>query len=137
MIQENTCCPATDCPKKDECARRAFYLNALAKSEAYSVLNTKMLQIGPNGCKHFIVPVQERWAYGFKQLYATIPVGKARKISWEKIFSSDSAYYRTKRGEKVISPSEQTAILQFIEDAGGNPEAGFDRYEDVTVYKKP
>ena len=123
-----------DCPKKNECARYAFYLKALAESESYNVLNTTRLQVGPNGCKHFIVPTQEQWAYGFKRLYATIPLGNARKMSWAGLFRSESAYYRTKRGENPIEPTLQTAILQQIEAAGGKPETGFDRYETVTKY---
>ena len=137
MVELNTCCPATDCPKQDECVRYAFYLKALDESETYSVLNTGKLQTGPDGCKHIIVPVQERWAYGFKQLYASVPVGNIRRINWGTLFSSDSAYYRTKRGEKAIFPAQQAAILRRIEAAGGNPEVGFDRYEDAIVYIKP
>lgn len=137
MIDLYTCCSVEDCPRKDECARHGFYLDALSESEAYTVLNACKQQVGENGCKHCLLPVQERIAYGFRHLYATVPVGNARKIAWSRLFSSDSAYYRTKRGDRALSPAMQNAILKCIADAGGDPETGFDRYEEVTVYKAP
>ena len=135
MIKSTITCPKADCPKKDECARHNFYLMALAESESYHILNTTKLQVGPDGCQHFIVPVQEQWAYGFKHLCETIPIGKARNINWCSIFGSDASFYRTRRGERPITPALQAKILECVSAAGGNPDVGFDRYTTVTVYK--
>ena len=120
---------------KDVCSRYAFYLKAIAESESYSVLNVNKLKVTEKGCQYLVTPVQKRLAYGFKHLYATIPTGNARKIGWGRLFSSESAYYRVKRGDYAIEPDVQSAILKYVKEAGGNPEVGFDRYEDVTVYK--
>lgn len=136
MIHSSVTCPLADCPKKDECARHSFYLKALAESDSFSVLNTTRFQSGPDGCEHFIVPVHERHAYGFRRLYSTIPVGNARYMNWGVCFGSDSTYYRTKRGERPLTPAQQQFILQQVQKAGGNPTVGFDRYEDVIVYRK-
>ena len=135
MIEPFTCCPKADCPMKDVCSRYAFYLKAIAESESYSVLNVNKLKVTEKGCQYLVTPVQKRLAYGFKHLYATIPTGNARKIGWGRLFSSESAYYRVKRGDYAIEPDVQSAILKYVKEAGGNPEVGFDRYEDVTVYK--
>ena len=135
MIESNITCPKADCPKKDECSRHSFYLKALAESESFHILNTTKLQVGPDGCQHFIVPIQEQWACGFKRLCNTIPIGQARNIKWSSIFGSDSTYYRTRRGERLIAPDQQAKILECVRAAGGNPDVGFDRYTTVTVYK--
>ena len=134
MIEPFTCCQKADCPKKDVCSRYAFYLKAIEESESYNILNANKLQVTEDGCRYLITPSQKRVAYGFKHLYATIPNGNARKVGWGRLFSSDSAYYRVKRGDYPIEPDVQTAILKYVKDAGGDPEVGFDRYEDVTVY---
>lgn len=137
MITPNISCPLADCPKKDECARHSFYLKALAESESLTILNTTRFEPGPDGCEHFIVPRKERLAYGFRRLADTIPIGNARKMSWGFYFGSESTYFRTKRGERPISPATQASILQHVKAAGGDPSVGFDRYEDTIVYVRP
>lgn len=137
MITTNTTCPMAECPKKDECARHAFYLQALAESDDFTVLNTIRLHPTEDGCPHFIVPRVVRMAYGFKRLAATIPRGNARNMDWIVGQTSDSTFYRYQRGERPIAPYEQQLILREVEAAGGDPSVGFNRYEDVTVYIKP
>ena len=57
-------------------------------------------------------------------------------MNWGMLFGSESTYYRTKRGERPLTPAQQQAILQQVQKAGGNPSVGFDRYEDVVVYRE-
>lgn len=137
MITSNIACPMADCPKKDECARHRFYLTAMAESESLIILNTTRLHPGLEGCEHFIVPRQQRLAYGFRRLADSVPSGNARKMNLAAYFSSESTYFRTKRGERPILPAMQASILQSIEEAGGNAAVGFDSYQDTIIYVHP
>lgn len=137
MNQPIITCPLAECSKKGECARHSLYLKAMAESESLTILNTTRFCSGPEGCEHLLVPRQERVAYGFKKLYTTIPTGNARHMNWGIRFGSDSSYYRAKRGARALSPQEQQTILRHVQQAGGDPTVGFDRYEDVTVYVRP
>lgn len=62
-------------------------------------------------------------------------VGAHFFLLWCSIFGSDASYYRTRRGERPITPALQEKILECVRAAGGNPNVGFDRYTTVTVYK--
>ena len=138
MIDSSSiCCPLAACPKSGECFRHINYQKQLAEADSYSVINTTRITPDAKGCPHFIVEKTERWAYGFKALYNTIPTGNARNMSWGMYFGSDSTFFRTKRGERPLTPAAQRHILDTIARHGGNPSVGFDRYQDVKVYGKP
>lgn len=125
-----------ECPKKDICARYSLYLDALEKDEVLNVLNANLLQPTEDGCPHFIVAHQERHAFGFRRLARTIPVGNTSRMDWIVGLTSDSTFYRYKRGERPIPPKYQELILRNVKAVGGDPTVGFDRYEDVTVYRQ-
>ena len=134
MIYDTTSCNQAACPMKERCSRYTFYLKAKAESDTLTILNPDKIEVGPNGCEHFIVPMQIRQAYGFTRLYDTIPRGQLKNIHWGVRFGSDSTYFRTKRGDRALSPQEQTAILRAVAQAGGDPSVGFDRYVDAIIY---
>ena len=134
MLHHTFSCPLTACPKKDECARHSSYLKALTESQTLTMLNPSKVSFDANGCEHFIIPRQVRIAFGFKRLADTIPTGRARNMQWSFDFGSESSFYRTKRGERPLSPEEQALILHDVQSAGGDPTIGFDRYEEKIIY---
>lgn len=129
-------CMMTQCPVKEKCPRHEFYLKALEESESITILNPKRIHYDEEGCEHRLTPQPQRLAYGFKRLAATIPQGNARNMDWGISFGSESTYFRTKRGERPLTPDEQGIILAHVKASGGDPDVGFDRYEDITVYVK-
>lgn len=137
MIDTNVCCPLAACAKSQSCARFANFVKARAEREYYPVLNDAFLHPSEEGCPHYIVPKKITVAYGFKRLYSTIPVGRAKYISWGVYFGSDSTYYRTKRGDRPLYPKQQKQILAAVKTHGGNPNVGFDRYLEEVIYVKP
>ena len=136
-MQISTCCPMTECPKCKDCSRHSFYLKAIAEDESLTIINPSKLHYGPNGCEHRLVPVQVRLAYGFTRLDSSLPKCNANRLRSAIHFGSDSTYFRTRRGERSLSPQEQRAILDCVEALGGNPDLGFDRYSDTTIYVHP
>lgn len=136
-LSSTCCCSIAACPKSDVCYRHLNYQKQMAEAESFEVLNPTRLAPDANGCPHYIVETTERWAYGFKRLYNTIPTGNTKSISWGVYFGSESSYYRTKRGDRPLPPAAQKYILDTVARLGGNPSVGFDRYDDVKVYRKP
>ena len=136
-LSSTCCCSIAACPKSGVCYRHLNYQKQMADADFFEVLNPSRQAPDANGCQHYIVETTECWAYGFKRLYATIPTGNAKCISWSVYFGSESTYYRTKRGERPLTPIEQQKILDTVARLGGNPSVGFDRYADQKVYRKP
>lgn len=136
-MQQNVSCSMTECPKSKDCSRHSFYLQAIAESESLTIINPTKIHYGPNGCEHRLVPMPARLAYGFKRLDSSLPKCNAHGLRTSIRFGSDSTYYRTKRGDRPLYPSEQRAILNCVKALGGNPDLGFDKYQDVTLYVHP
>lgn len=136
-MQQNITCSMTECPKCKDCSRHSFYLKAIAEEESLTIINPTKLHYGPDGCEHRLVPMQLRLAYGFTRLDSTLPKCNTFCLRSAIHFGSDSTYFRTRRGERPIYPSEQRAILDRVKALGGNPDLGFDRYVDTTTYVHP
>lgn len=137
MIYYSECCPMAACAKSTTCVRYANYVKAIAERDSFTILNETRIHPDVNGCPYYLVPKSIRVAYGFTRLYKTIPVGNARNMSWGIRWGSDSTYFRTKRGDRGLSPAEQQSILATVKKYGGNPDVGFDRYQDEVTYVKP
>ena len=134
MLSPDICCPLATCTKCHACFRHLNYQKQLSEADHYSVLNTHRHTLTGDACPHFIVERTERWAYGFKSLYASIPLGNAHAADFIQLFPSESSYFRSKRGDRPLSPDLQCQILALVAQAGGNPTIPFDRYQDETVY---
>ena len=135
QISNHTSCINAACPKSAECARYANYLKALDEAEVFEVLNPNRCHTDKQECQHLLHAHTELWAYGFCKLYATVPVGNLDALNLTSLFSSESTYFRTKRGDRPLNLTEQAAILEAIGRCGGNPSVGFDHYAEQTVYE--
>lgn len=136
MLSTSTTCVADSCPLKNNCARYANHQRQLAESEVITIINPTKITITENGCQHRLTESSQCYAFGFKNLAGTIPSATARILHSKSELGSRSNYYRYYRGEKGLSPSEQQRFLNVIKELGGNPEVGFDRYEDIIIYVK-
>ena len=137
MIYYSECCPLAACAKSTTCVRYANYVKAIAESDSFTILNATRIHPDEKGCPYYLVPKSVRVAYGFRKLYNSIPVGNTKYMIWDMRWGSDSTYYRTKRGDRGLSPGEQQSILSTIKKYGGDPNVGFDRYQDEVIYVKP
>lgn len=137
MITNADVCPLAACKKSGNCIRYANFLKAKANEDSYSVLNTDRITHDEQGCNHRLVSKIIQHAYGFTKLYNALSIGNRRYFSTYGIFGSESSYYRAKRGDKALMPSEQQKLLERFGRLGVDTSIGFDRYCDVTIYVKP
>lgn len=134
QLTNDTCCLAAACPKCNDCVRYANYLRAQAESEVYTLLNPAMLSYSEGGCPHFLIERTEQWAYGFKALLGTVPIANKSMLRCGAFGQSQATYYRNLNGQRGLNPQEQQLILQAVAQAGGNPNVGFDRYQEQQVF---
>lgn len=137
MITPATGCTFSTCAIKDKCVRYANYLSQLQESDTLSILNPHKVEQTDEGCPHYLVKTVQRFAYGFKALSGSIPSANAGWLMYKSHLGGKSTYYRYYRGERSLSPTEQQRFLSVVKELGGNPDIGFDRYQDQTVYVKP
>lgn len=125
-------CVQDNCPKATQCARHILYQNNTQDKPSIMVLNPLLTPFNTDGCAHFREYKTVRYARGFRNIYNAIPVRLAKKF-WTTLpsITSESMYYRMKRGERLLSPSLQQEILDAARRLGVPPSVGFDAYCDV------
>lgn len=125
-------CIQGECPKSSECVRHILYENNSHDMPRITILNPKVTPFTDKGCPYFCEYKLTRYACGFRKLYNTIPVQHADKF-WTTIpgITSESMYYRMKRGDKLIPPALQQNILASARKCGAPETVDFDEYRDV------
>lgn len=125
-------CIQSECPKADQCARHILYRDNTQDMPHITILNPNLNPISEDGCPNFHAYQISRYAYGFRNIYNAIPVRHA-KLFWTTIpgITSESMYYRMKRGEKLISPTLQQRILAAAHKLGVPESVDFDGYCEV------
>lgn len=129
---EVTLCIQGNCPKASLCVRHILYQNNTGDKPSITVLNPLLTPFTAEGCPHFRDYQIVRYACGFRNIYNALPVLHARKF-WTAIpgITSESMYYRMKRGDKLIPPLLQQAILAAARRLGVPDSIDFDEYRDV------
>lgn len=127
FITPSTVCAADSCPMSSQCNRYKNYAEALKTDNVLSILNTSLLEIGSEGCKHLHIARETIVARGFKKMYATIPHYAATAL-WRDFPGklSRRQFYRLLNGEVELLPDNQAEIMQFLEKKGANTALGFD-----------
>ena len=133
-LTNDTMCQMTTCPKRGECVRHQKYLEALAKKEmCLFVLNSERIEPTETGCPYGMKSEVQRIAYGFKNLYETVPRRNSGDFHTKVPISSQSEYYRYKNGTKGMDQAMQERILKAFAEQGANIDVGFDHYRDELV----
>ena len=91
--------------------------------------------MGPEGCKHFVAAVKERYAWGFTHLFKDLLTQKklSRAVSRVSALYAEKEYYAKRKGSKFLTPSEQETIIQILNDIGFSLPEGehyFDKYRE-------
>lgn len=137
IITSGAVCPLATCAKSGTCIRQLNYQKAVAEEPCFTILNTKLFSPTSDGCPYHLVKKTVRIAYGFNRLYGTVPARNTKLFRLGTEFGSDSTYYRFKRGEYGLSPSQQKRLLDYFLKNGADISVGFDRYQDEITYVKP
>lgn len=123
-----------ECALSEKCMRHIKYNEARREQLCLHVLNTSLLDVTADGCEYLHIPRQMTMAYGFKNMYDTVPRKMSRNL-W-KFFphcGSRRQFYRMLSGEVALSPEWQHDITSFFASKDANISLGFDQYKEVTV----
>lgn len=118
------------CPMKEACLRFMAGQQLPKDAMAWPTVLPRTLSNGQ--CKAFCEIKTERMAYGFRYIYDHVEQKDYRylKESVMEYLGGHSTYYRYHRGEKLLSPAQQTYISQLFKRRGYGEEVVFDNYCD-------
>ena len=124
-----TLCIKGECPKATTCLRYAATRMMEADVQRWNILSTAYLaQFGSN-CPHYRSGEKVRYARGFSRMMSALTVKQAHVVKDSIVATFGmNMYYRMRRGERLITPTEQEAIYQMLEQQGITTRPEFDAY---------
>ncbi len=129
-------CLAEACPRKSQCLRwKAYELLPDNWQESISFVNPKSVPPAQGAeCPHFLKIELQRYAKGMKRILDDVPHAEVFGLKREMLgYFGRNGYYRSRSGERLISPEEQKAIQQMFASRNLPVEISFDEY--VEQYK--
>lgn len=134
------------CFGAEACPRSATCLHAMAArllSESGETNPRIVRSVNPNLARQAATPcpfyrdnTPVRYARGMTHLFDDVPM-KSGKVVRRKVmgcFSCESYFYLSRRGERLITPSEQQSIEAVFRSAGLEKGPIFDSYEDGLLW---
>ena len=123
LCSNNTCSNANTC--LHQLAEQSF-------SDTYQTcvyLNPKMLAKIDGACSYYKSNTKVKYAKGMMNMLNDMPHKQMKGFvrSLKENFSSRT-YYRMRKGERLLSPSEQEQVIQLAESNGANIVQVFDEY---------
>ena len=122
-------CLKGDCPKAAMCLRHKATLMMQAEVQTWSILSPAYLAQVEGECPHYSSTEKVQYARGFVQMMSSLTVKQANAMK-DGIVSKFgmNMYYRMRRGDRLITPTEQESIYQLLEQQGVVNRPDFDTY---------
>ena len=126
-----TLCIKGDCPKAATCLRHRATQMMQADVQRWSILSPAYLVQIEGECPHYRSAEKVRYARGFVQMMSALTVKQAHVVKDSIVATFGmNMYYRMRRGERLITPTEQEAIYQMLEQQGITTRPEFDAYTE-------
>ena len=124
-----TLCIRRECPKAETCLRHVATQMMPAEVQTWSILSPAYLVQIEGDCPHYRSAEKVQYARGFVRMMSALTVKQADAMK-DSIVSTFgmNMYYRMRRGERLITPTEQEAIYQMLEQQGITTRPEFDTY---------
>ena len=129
-------CLKGDCPQAQNCLRRIAFDNMPKGTNAWKCLMAEaMVPVEADGrCKFYAKNELVKFAYGFDEMMKKVNSRDGRfgiRMDLTSYFGSKGTYYRSKHGERQLSPADQQKVLSVFAQYGfSGDDYRFDRYED-------
>ena len=124
-----TLCLKGDCPKATMCLRHKATLMMQAEVQTWSILSPAYLTKIEGECPYYRLAEKVQYARGFVQMMSSLTVKQANAMKDSIVAKFGmNMYYRMRRGDRLITPTEQEAIYQILEQQGVNNRPDFDAY---------
>lgn len=128
-------CGVTTCPQADACLRHQAWKCVPTTQHFLTQINTRHLEAMGNKCNHFLKTEKQLYAKGFTKMAGcfTVKTAKTFRTNMLKLLGYRN-YYLTRKGERLLSPQEQEAIVNLAKKLGLEMEDYFDAYEYKYVW---
>ena len=124
-----TLCIKRDCPKAETCLHHVATQMMPAEVMKWSILSPAYLAQTEGECPHYRSAEKVRYARGFVRMMSALTVKQAHVVKDSIVATFGmNMYYRMRRGERLITPTEQEAIYQMLEQQGITTRPEFDAY---------
>ena len=126
-----TLCLKDDCPKAANCLRHVAVAMMPAEEKTWSIVSPTHLAKREGECPMFRSAAKAQYARGFVRMMSTLTVKQAHAVKNGIIATFGmNMYYRMRRGERLITPTEQEEIYQLLEKQDVSTRPEFDAYEE-------
>ena len=125
-----TLCIKGDCPKAASCLRHVAVSMMPAEVQKWSIVSPAYLAQMEGECPHYRSAEKVLYARGFVRMMSAMTMQQAHAFKGGIIATFGmNMYYRMRRGERLITPTEQEEIYQMLEQQGVTTRPEFDAYE--------
>ena len=124
-----TLCIKGDCPRAAMCLHYKATQMIPADVMKWSILSPAYLAQTEGECPHYRSAEKVKYARGFVRMMSALTVKQAHVVKDSIVATFGmNMYYRMRRGERLITPTEQEAIYQMLEQQGITTRPEFDAY---------
>ena len=124
-----TLCIKSDCPKAANCLRHAAVAMMPAEVKTRQIVSPVYLAQTEGECSMYRSAEKVMYARGFIRMMSALTVKQAHAVK-DRIIATFgmNMYYRMRRGERLITPTEQEKIYQLLDKQGVTTHPEFDVY---------
>lgn len=122
-------CLDQQCPKANTCLRQLTEQSVPETSEYWVIISPKLLDTIKGNCPYYRSNTKVRYAKGFIELLENLPHKQMQIVILHLMsYLGRRTYYRSRKGERLLSPNEQRQILSILKNCGVTTPQEFDAY---------
>ena len=124
-----TLCIKSECPKAATCLHHKATQMMSVDTMKWSIFSPAYLAQMKGECPHYRSAEKVQYARGFVRMMSALTVNQAHVVKDNIVATFGmNMYYRMRRGDRLITPTEQEAIYQILEQQGVTARPEFDAY---------
>ena len=125
------------CPMREDCLRWKAGTKVTAERKWGPAIYPSALE-ADGTCPYFHKAEPKRMAWGFGKLFYNVLArdNKALHAALRNYLGGKTPYYRYNRGDRLLTPEQQTWIIQRFESAGYTKDLAFDGYVTTYVFRQ-
>ena len=131
-------CILEQCSASSKCLRQILYRNRVKSIKQLVIVDPALVSPEKGeSCAAFHDFSPVRLARGFQEALKTVPHGNVKLIKEELInYYSRSMFYYYRKGERTLSPKEQSHISEVLIRYGAKGPIVFDAYEEGYIWNE-
>ena len=124
-------CLNRQCPQAETCLRQLAEQCVPADLQHWVIISPKLLATVKGDCPHYRPSAKVRYAKGFIKALENRPYKQLQAaISTLMGYFGRRTYYRSRKGERLLTPSEQQHVVNIFTKYGAATPIEFDAYEE-------